>query len=603
MTLPGRLSDRVAVITALGAALGALHPARWPLAAGAVAIVAALLGRRAAVVPVAVALLASGLSQRSLDGLGGVEAAVVAGEVTLVSDPTPSYGGLRVDVRVGGRRLEARASGASARALTDRLAGEVVLLRGELQPAGDDDRWLRVRHVSGRLTVLAVDGSRPGDPVARLANGLRRTLVEGTSSLDPRERSLFTGLVLGDDRHQPADLADAFRGAGLTHLLAVSGQNVAFALALAGPVLRRLRLWPRLLATLVVIALFGVMTRFEPSVLRASAMAALAATVAMAGRPVARVRVVALAVTGLVLVDPLLVESVGFRLSVCAATAIVVVAPPLAAALPGPAGVREALAVTLAAQLGVAPVLLATFGPIPVASVPANLLAVPVAGLVMVWGLTAGVVAGAVGEPMAALLHGPSRLALAWLELVASRSAGAPLGELGSLHVGVLAVGLGMAVVGRAHRRIRQVAGGLVLGATLVAVVTANAPVPLRTTPLTGVVRWHSGDTDVVVLGGVGGRSALASGSVLAALRRSGVDGIDLLVVADSSVRAEVVGVVQRAHPSGAVVVHRSVSLDTIRPAPLKAPTGVSVVDVGGVSVRFVDAGERLVVEVTPRPS
>ena len=145
---------------------------------------------------------------------------------------------------------------------------------------------------------------------------------------------MFTGLVLGDDRAQPADLADAFQGAGLTHLLAVSGQNVAFALALAGPVLRRLRLWPRLAATVAVIGLFGVMTRFEPSVLRASAMAALAATVAMVGWPVARVRIIALAVTGLLVVDPLLARSVGFQLSVCAATAIVVVAPPLASGAP-----------------------------------------------------------------------------------------------------------------------------------------------------------------------------------------------------------------------------------------------------------------------------
>ena len=63
------------------------------------------------------------------------------------------------------------------------------------------------------------------------------------------------------------DLSDS----QLTHLLAVSGQNVAFTLALAGPVLRRLRIWPRLGATLVVLALFGLATRFEPSVLRAAA--------------------------------------------------------------------------------------------------------------------------------------------------------------------------------------------------------------------------------------------------------------------------------------------------------------------------------------------
>ncbi len=596
----GRWSDRTVVVAALGAAIGALHPAGWSLIAGALAAVTAVIGRRAAIVPLAVALLASGLAQRSLDGLDETEAAVLVGEATLVSDPTPSFAGLRVDVRVAGRRLEARASGASARALTDRLAGEVVRVRGEVRPTGDEP-WLRARHVSGRLTILAVEGSSPGDPVARLANGLRRTLVAGTTSLDPRERSLFTGLVLGDDRQQPTDLADAFRGAGLTHLLAVSGQNVAFALALAGPVLRRLRLWPRLLVTLAVIALFGVMTRFEPSVLRASAMAALAATVAMAGRPVARVRVIALAVTGLLLVDPLLVESVGFQLSVCAATAIVVVAPPLVAVLPGPAGVRDALAVTLAAQLGVAPVLLGTFGPIPVASVPANLLAVPVAGLVMVWGLTAGMVAGAAGDPLALLLHGPTRFALGWLELVANRSSSAPLGELGSVHVGLLALGLGVAVVSRAHRTLRQAAWALVLGPLLVAVVMANAPVPLRSAPLPGVVRWHSSGTDVVVLGGVGGRTSLGSASVLAALRRSGVDGIDLLVVADASVRADVVEAVQRAHPSGAVVAHRSVSVSTARPPPVRVPPGNSVIDVGGVTVRLADAGERLVVEAWPR--
>src|SRR4029453_19253711 len=118
-----------------------------------------------------------------------------------------------------------------------------------------------------------------------------------------------------------------------------------------------------------------------------------------------------------------LVRSVGFQLSACAALAIVVVSPPLQAALPGPAPLREAVAVTLAAQLGVAPVLLATFGPIPVASLPANLLGVPVAGLVMVWGLTAGLLAGVAGDPLAAVLHQPTQLALAWLDLVAERTA------------------------------------------------------------------------------------------------------------------------------------------------------------------------------------
>ncbi|MFL6207193.1 MAG: ComEC/Rec2 family competence protein, partial [Acidimicrobiales bacterium] len=507
---------------AVAAVIGALVPARGALVAAVVAAGVAATVRWPVLRWIAVGLLASGLAQRSLDGLDGITEGIVAGDVTLLSDPVPSFEGVRADVRWGDRRLEARAEGIAADALRPRLAGEVVTLRGTVRPAPPERPWLVARHVAGELTVVRVERWRAGDPASRVANRLRRTLVAGAEPLDERARSLYTGLVIGDDRDQPADLADAFRGAGLTHLLAVSGQNVAFALALAGPVLRRLRLWPRLVATLAVIGLFGVMTRFEPSVLRASAMAALGAALAMPGQPMPRLRVVALAVVALVLVDPLLVRSVGFQLSTCAAIAIVVLAPRLQGSLPGPAPLREAVAVALAAQLGVAPVLLTTFGPVPVASLPANLLAVPVAGAVMVWGLTAGLVAGAVGSPLALALHVPTRLALAWLQLVARQTARAPLGELRAGQVVALAVGAGvLALVPRP--RWRGVGAVLVVAALLTAVVAAHAPPPRRQSLQPGVVRWHGPGVDVIVLGG-GGRSSLGGAGLLEALRRAGVD-------------------------------------------------------------------------------
>src|SRR5262249_9589758 len=148
-------------------------------------------------------------------------------------------------------------------------------------------------------------------------------------------------------------------------------------------------------------------TRFEPSVLRACVMAALAAFAIVLARPASTIRLLALAVTGLVLVDPLLVWSVGWWLSVGATAGIAGLAAPLAAGLPGPRALAEALAVTIAAQIGVAPVSVSVFGGLPVASIPANLLAVPVAGPLMVWGLPAGILAGLV--PAAApALHLPT---------------------------------------------------------------------------------------------------------------------------------------------------------------------------------------------------
>ena len=221
--------------------------------------------------------------------------------------------------------------------------------------------------------------------------------------------------------------------------------------------LRRLGLRWRFVATVGLVGWFALLTRFEPSVLRASAMAALAATSVVLARPASTVRLLALAVAVMVLIDPLLVWSVGWWLSVGATAGIAVLAAPLAARLPGPRGLAEALAVTIAAQIGVAPVSVAVFGGLPVASVPANLLAVPVAGPLMVWGLPAGVLAGVV-PALAPVLHLPTRLAVRWIALVARTGAAAPLGEFGFPHLTAIAAVVGATIVIR-RRWARRTAG------------------------------------------------------------------------------------------------------------------------------------------------
>jgi competence protein ComEC len=382
----------------------------------------------------------------------------------------------------------------------------------------------------------------------------------------------------------------------------VFGQNVAFCLALAGPALRRVRLWPRLGATLLVIALFGVMTRFDASVTRASAMAALAATLTTVGRPTSGVRVVALAVTGLLVIDPLLARSVGFRLSAAAALAIVVAAAPIAAVLTGPAPLREALAVTVAAQIGVAPVLLITFGPMPAATLPANLLAVPVAGLVMVWGLTGGLVAGWLGEPWASVLHRPTALAVDWLILVAERTASAPLGLLDARHTVAASAGIVVAAAVRHHGWPRAWARGGVGLATValaVAVVAAHAPPPLRSAPALGVVRWHGHGVDVVVLGD-GGRRSPSPAMVLEALRTDGVRSIDLLVIADAAVPSPVVAAVLDAHAVGRVVAHSSVAAEHLPSGTVRAPPSGTSFSLGGLVIELTVAPARLVVDARP---
>jgi competence protein ComEC len=418
-----------------------------PLALAAAGLAVAFLARSPALVCVAGAVLSSALAARAWAGVDPPTEPRWSGVAVLAGDPAPAFhGAVRVEVRLGGRRAEAWARGPAADRLSPALAGERVELSGRLRPVtGKARAYLAHRHIATRLDIAEVGPRHPAAVPIRLANGLRRTIERGASSLPDQTRALFGGFVLGDQRAESDQTKAEFRDSGLSHLLVVSGENVAFVLALVQPLLRRLRLGPRLLAALGVLALFGLLTRGEPSVLRAEAMAALAVVAATLGRPASTQRVLCLAVAALVLIDPLLAGSVGFLLSAGATAGIAWLTPFFHRRLPLP------VAVTLAAQVGVAPLLVGVFGGVPVASLPANLLAIPAAGPVMMWGLAAGLPAGMAGGAVAALVHVPTRLLIGWVAFVARQFAHAPLGQIRAGH---LLGAAAFAVIAAAGRRV-----------------------------------------------------------------------------------------------------------------------------------------------------
>ncbi len=167
------------------------------------------------------------------------------------------------------------------------------------------------------------------------------------------------------------------------------------------------------------------MTRFEPSVLRASAMAAIVLFAAFAGRPASRGRVLVFAVIGLLVVDPFLVHSVGFWLSCGASAGIAFAEPVVARRLPGPRFVREPLAVSIAAQLGVLPVLLVAFGTFPLVTPLANLFAAPAAEVLGVYGFVASAVSG-IAPHLGPMLQQPTALLVDWVTVVARAGAAVP---------------------------------------------------------------------------------------------------------------------------------------------------------------------------------
>ena len=577
---------------AAGAVFGSWLLVGVPLALAVVVAVACVWRPSPLLAFAAFAAFAALLGAKAIDGLADPPDGPVEGWVTLLDDPRPlGTNGVRVTVRHGDARLEARAYGVVAARLDDALAGERVHVSGTARAAVGD--WHRWRHVAATLNVDAVSDRAGAAPLSGFANGVRRLLESGARSLSGDSRAMFAGMVYGDDRHQSPRLYDDFRAAGLGHLLVVSGQNVAFVLALASPAMARVRPGVRLVVLLALLGVFATLTRFEPSVLRAVAMAGVAVMSAALGRPEAGRRTLAWAVAAILLADPFLVRVLAFQLSVCATCGLLWITPALAEMLPGPRPLRLAIATTAGAQLAVMPLLVAVFGTVPLASLPANVVAGPASAPVMMWGLTGGLGAGLLGEKLAWLIHRPTAALLWWVRSVAEAAAAAPPAMLGI--GGAVAVGVGTAVV-LASRRLDLAKPIAVAGAAAVvaafgySVLSAASP-SAGWTEVSGARLFRHESAVVVVL-----HEPVRPRDLLQSLRLAGVRRVDLVVASRGGASdAHSVLALRDRYRRAAVVappMHRVPGARTARAG--------SVVVLDAVHVEVVEDSPALVVAVMP---
>jgi competence protein ComEC len=342
------------------------------------------------------------------------------GWAQVVTEPRPQARGVRVVLRIDGQRFESFVQDADLLEEVRRWqGGHQVRLLGEKRSLSSH-RASRVawQHVVGSYRIDAIRDRRDGSRLSVFSNGLRASISRGAHVLPPTDAALFQGLVIGDRSGQTHEMQQRYAASGLSHLTVVSGLNVSLLMVAIAPILRRARPVLRWLATLVILAWFVSLTRYEPSILRAATMAALVATASLRGDDRRTWRILWIAVGLLLLHDPALVHSVGFWLSVGATAGVAVLGPQLAAGLRGLGPLATPLGISLGAQIGVAPPMLLLMGGIPLWSVPANLVAVPVASLVKLYGLPAAALAGAV-PALAPLLMFPTRVAVRWVDLVA----------------------------------------------------------------------------------------------------------------------------------------------------------------------------------------
>jgi len=248
---------------------------------------------------------------------------------------------------------------------------------------------------AGLASFLPV--SMRADPVVwggDVAAGYRNALTRALEGAPDRPAALLAGLTIGDTSGIDHATTEMFRRSGLAHLVAVSGSNVAMVLAAIAVVTIRLPVTMRAVAGAIALSAYVAVVGPEPSVLRAAAMGAVGLIAYVSGRQAQSLNALGIAVISVLGLKPELLYSVGLHLSVAATLGIIVWARPIEARLQAlPGIVRAPMSITLAAQLGVAPLLILAFEQLSVVAPIANLLAASAVPPATLLGLGAGLVA------------------------------------------------------------------------------------------------------------------------------------------------------------------------------------------------------------------
>jgi competence protein ComEC len=468
----------------------------------------------------------------------------------------------------------------------------------------DERAWLARQgiHVVLRGGSWRQVGRRGG--IAGFGDRLRDRIEHAVGrGADGVQRGLVLGIVLGEDEGLPEEVRQDFRASGLAHLLAVSGQNVAFlALGIYGiGWLFRLPRAVREVLTIGVVAAYVLAVGWQPSVIRAGVAGVLASLAWLAARPRDRWHFLALGALVLLAWTPTSLLEPGFQLSFVAVAGIFVGVPRLRTVLEGypvPRWSVDVLGVAAVCGLVTAPIVLVHFGQAPVYTVPANALAYVAVPFVLALGLLAAVVEP-VAPGAAAALASLAGWAAAWLELVARLVAALPGAQIGARTAFIAAIAVAAAALGLRFGRQRlgtQARAAVALGAAGALILVAAGwwaarPAPARDQPAGFRVTFLDvGQGDAVLLETPSARVLVdqgpPEGDVAGQLTRMGIRSLSALVLTHP----------QRDHVGGAAEVIGRLRVGTVLDPHLEASgpdrdEAVASARRRGVPVRLVRTG------------
>ncbi len=301
----------------------------------------------------------------------------------------------------------------------------------------DYPRYLLVHGVQHTMSsaVVEVVGTGGGSQTLSTLFEIKHWFIRGIYGAFPRdEAALLAGVLVGEKRGFSPELTEAFRRAGLVHIVVLSGYNIALVIRFIRAGADRFLSKYFSIATAALAALlFMLATGASETAVRATLMALVVLLAQALNRPAQALRILLIVAAGMAVFNPYLVlNDLSYQLSVLATLGLIIFSKPIESRLafiPDRFKLREIVATTIAVELTVLPLLIYSIGQVSLVSVFSNVLVLPLIPWVMLGGFVA-----ALGAHVSTILFFPitylTYLGLHYVIVIAATLSALPFASL-----------------------------------------------------------------------------------------------------------------------------------------------------------------------------
>jgi competence protein ComEC len=265
--------------------------------------------------------------------------------------------------------------------------GEKIRIKGQVLTdpvAYDNSRYIKINGLRayvdlypevlyGDYVVLEgeVDGDRLKDSslvsVERGGGiyGVRESIIRNFQKALPEPHAaLVSGIVLGSKANMPQDFWEKLKLTGTAHVVVASGMNVTFVTSfLLNSLVHFMNRRKAVIIALSGAWVYVVLSGFDAPLVRAAVMGSIAFGAQGLGRVSIALRALFYSAAAMILIKPDWIYDLGFILSFVATLSLIVFEPKVSRLLSKvPFVLKKDLSTTIAAQIGVAPILYISFG-------------------------------------------------------------------------------------------------------------------------------------------------------------------------------------------------------------------------------------------------